>query len=264
VALDREQGGGPSSPRKRHALGLFAGLPGRYDMLAALLSFGQDPRWRRAMVAAVAASPDDRVLDVATGTGMVAAELVHRYGCRVVGLDQSEEMLAGARAKLAREPRLASRVELVRGEAERLPFADGEFDALTFTYLLRYVDDPAATVAELVRVLRPGGVMASLEFHVPPEPWARAGWFAYTRSAMPLVGWTVSNEWYRTGRFLARSITEFVDRFPLPVQVRWWQEAGMRRVRTKLLSSGAAVVTWAVKSTPVLGEESEDLAHPDG
>jgi len=86
----------------------------------------------------------------------------------------------------------------------------------------------------------------------------------YTRSAMPLVGWTVSNEWYRTGRFLARSITEFAEENPLPVQVRWWQEAGMRRVRTKLLSNGAAVVTWAVKTTPVLGEEPEDLAHPDG
>jgi demethylmenaquinone methyltransferase/2-methoxy-6-polyprenyl-1,4-benzoquinol methylase len=155
-------------------------------------------------------------------------------------------------------------VRFALGQAQALPFADGSLDAVTFTYLLRYVDDPAATVAELVRVLRPGGVMASLEFHVPPEPWARAGWFAYTRSAMPLVGWTVSNEWYRTGRFLARSITEFVERYPLPVQVRWWQEAGMRRVRTKLLSSGAAVVTWAVKSTPVMGEESQDLAHPDG
>jgi demethylmenaquinone methyltransferase/2-methoxy-6-polyprenyl-1,4-benzoquinol methylase len=155
-------------------------------------------------------------------------------------------------------------VRFTLGQAQALPFADGSVDAVTFTYLLRYVDDPAATVAELVRVLRPGGVMASLEFHVPPEPWARAGWFAYTRSAMPLVGWTVSNEWYRTGRFLARSITEFVEGNPLPVQVRWWQEAGMRRVRTKLLSNGAAVVTWAVKTTPVLGEEPEDLAHPDG
>jgi hypothetical protein len=106
--------------------------------------------------------------------------------------------------------------------------------------------------------------MASLEFHVPPEPWARAGWLAYTKTAMPLVGWTASSEWYRTGRFLGRSITEFVERYPLPVQVRWWQDAGMRRVRTKLLSNGAAVVTWAVKSTPVLGDESADLSHPDG
>jgi SAM-dependent methyltransferase len=178
------------------------------------------------------------------------------YG-RVIGLGMNAD-------ELAANPRLDAWIVHDLNAQPRLPFADGEFDALTFTYLLRYVDDPATTVAELVRVLRPGGVMASLEFHVPPEPWARAGWLAYTRSAMPLVGWTVSNEWYRTGRFLARSITEFVVRNPLPVQVRWWQEAGMRRVRTKLLSNGAAVVTWAVKTTPVLGDESEDLAHPDG
>jgi len=202
------------------------------------------------------------VLDVATGTGLVARELAGK-NVRVVGLDQSPAMVARGVEAVHRRG-LAGRVRFALGQAQALPFADGSLDAITFTYLLRYVDDPAATVAELVRVLRPGAVMASLEFHVPPEPWARAGWFAYTRSAMPLVGWTVSNEWYRTGRFLARSITEFVERYPLPVQVRWWQEAGMRRVRTKLLSSGAAVVTWAVKSTPVMGEESEDLDHPDG
>src|SRR5918996_2828783 len=118
-----------SSARKRHALELFAGLPRRYDLLSAALSFGQDPRWRRAMVAAIAASPGDRVLDVATGTGMVAVELVRRWGCRVVGIDQSEEMLAGARAKLARDGWLASRVELVRGEGGGPPFADPGFDA---------------------------------------------------------------------------------------------------------------------------------------
>ena len=244
--------------RNRTAQALFAPLATTYDRYARLLSFGQDPRWRSFLVSRLETGRAESVLDVACGTGAVALELARRYGCRVTGVDQSPEMLDSARR------RVGNRVELVEARAEALPFEDATYDGLTFTYLLRYVDDPAATVAELVRVLRPGGVMASLEFHVPPEPWARAGWFAYTRSAMPLVGWTVSNEWYRTGRFLARSITEFVERYPLPVQVRWWQEAGMRRVRTKLLSSGAAVVTWAVKSTPVMGEESEDLAHPDG
>jgi demethylmenaquinone methyltransferase / 2-methoxy-6-polyprenyl-1,4-benzoquinol methylase len=247
VALDREQGGGPSSPRKRHALGLFAGLPGRYDMLAALLSFGQDPRWRRAMVAAVAASPDDRVLDVATGTGMVAAELVHRYGCRVVGLDQSEEMLAGARAKLAREPRLASRVELVRGEAERLPFADGEFDALTFTYLLRYVDDPAATLRELARVLRPGGRVASLEFGVPRFVPVRALWVAWTRVGLPAAGRLASGSWYEVGRFLGPSISELDAELPPERQAGLWREAGIGSVTIRRMSLGGGVVMWGVK-----------------
>ena len=160
---------GPDSPTKRQAIELFRNLPRRYDQLSAALSFWQDPRWRRALVDAIAPAAGERVLDVATGTGMVAAELLSRADCKVVGLDQSPEMLAGARARFAAGPE-AARVELIEGQAERLPFDDGAFDALTFTYLLRYVDDPAATVRELARVLRPGGRIASLEFGVPPRP----------------------------------------------------------------------------------------------
>src|SRR5690348_3343437 len=95
----------PGSPRKRHALELFRGLPRRYDQLSAALSFQQDPRWRRALVDEVAPAPGERILDVATGTGMVAAELLARDpDCTVVGLDQSEEMLARARARFAERP----------------------------------------------------------------------------------------------------------------------------------------------------------------
>jgi demethylmenaquinone methyltransferase/2-methoxy-6-polyprenyl-1,4-benzoquinol methylase len=248
--------------RMRHAKRLFAGIAPEYDRMGAVLSFGQDPRWRRFLVSRVNAIPGAWVLDVATGTGLVARELA-RKNLRVLGLDQSAQMVTRGQAAV-RERGLEDRIRFTLGQAQSLPFADRTFDAVTFTYLLRYVDDPGATVAELVRVLRPGGVMASLEFHVPPEPWARAGWSAYTRGAMPYLGWAVSNEWYRTGRFLGRSITEFVTRYPLPVQVRWWQEAGMRRVKTKLLSNGVAVVTWAVKATPVLSDETADLAEPDG
>src|SRR5205823_3550142 len=112
--------------------------------MGALLSFGQDPRWRRALVNAIDPRPGQRVLDVATGTGLVATALARR-GASVTGLDQSDHMLARAQARLAEHPDLADRITLIRGEAEHLPFADHEFDALTFTYLLRYVDDPAAT-----------------------------------------------------------------------------------------------------------------------
>jgi len=236
--------------RTAHARGLFAGIASDYGRMGAALSFGQDPRWRRFLVSKVHAIPGSWVLDVATGTGLVARELA-RANVRVLGLDQSPAMV-GRGLREVRDRGLQDRVRFTLGQAQALPFADETFDAVTFTYLLRYVDDPAATVAELVRTLRPGGVMASLEFHVPPQPWARAGWHAYTRGVMPAVGWTVSPAWYRTGRFLHRSIADFARRYPLPVQVRWWQEAGMRRVKTKLLSNGAAVVTWAVKATPVL------------
>jgi demethylmenaquinone methyltransferase/2-methoxy-6-polyprenyl-1,4-benzoquinol methylase len=217
--------------------------------MGAVLSLGQDPRWRRFLVSRVNAIPGSWVLDAATGTGLVARQIARR-NVRVVGLDQSQDMLRhGARA-IAGTP-FEERIRLVRARAERVPFADETFDAVTFTYLLRYVDDPAATVAELVRVLRPGGTMVSLEFHVPDDPWLRAGWRAYTRTVLPAVGWLASPAWFKTGRFLGPSVAEFERRFPLPVQVRWWQEAGMRRVRTRVMGAGAGVVTWAVKRTAV-------------
>ena len=144
-----------SSLRKHHAVQLFRGLPDHYDRVGAVMSFGQDPRWRRALVDAVAPEPGMRILDVATGTGMVAFALAAR-GAEVVGLDQSEAMLDARPARLQRTPELAGRLSFVLGEAEALPFADGEFDALSFTYLLRYVDDPAATMRELARVVKTG------------------------------------------------------------------------------------------------------------
>jgi ubiquinone/menaquinone biosynthesis C-methylase UbiE len=115
--------------------------------------------------------------------------LVRRYDVEVVGLDQSPQMLAAARGRASRARRRSPRgSRCVEGEAERLPFADGEFDHLTFTYLLRYVDDPAATLRELARVVAPGGRIASLEFGEPArEPW-HALWSAYTRVGLPALG----------------------------------------------------------------------------
>jgi demethylmenaquinone methyltransferase/2-methoxy-6-polyprenyl-1,4-benzoquinol methylase len=235
------------SERKRNALELFAGLQDRYDLLSAALSFGQDPRWRRAMVAAVDAGPTGRVLDVATGTGLVARELVRRYGCSVVGLDQSAEMLAGARRRLAREPALAERIELVRGEAERLEFAEAQFDHLTFTYLLRYVDDPGATLAELARVVRPGGRIASLEFGLPDPPLWRPLWWLYTRIGLPGLGRLFGRDWYEVGRFLGPSIETLYERWPLERQLELWASAGISQVRQRRMSLGGGVVTWGVR-----------------
>ena len=234
------------SQRKRNALELFAGLQDRYDLVSALLSFGQDPRWRRAMVATVAADRAERVLDVATGTGLVAQELVRRYGCSVVGLDQSAQMLAGARRGLAREPDLARRIELVRGEAEQLDFPDAEFDHLTFTYLLRYVDDPGATLAELARVVRPGGRIASLEFGLPEPPLWRPLWRLYTRIGLPGLGRLFGRDWYEVGRFLGPSIEALYERWPLERQLELWESAGISQVRQRRMSLGGGVVTWGI------------------
>jgi demethylmenaquinone methyltransferase / 2-methoxy-6-polyprenyl-1,4-benzoquinol methylase len=230
--------------RKEQALRLFAGLPRRYDSAGAVLSFGQDPRWRRAMVAQVDAWPQDRVLDVATGTGMVAAALVRRYGCRVIGLDQSPEMLGQAAAKLRASPELAARIELVRGQAESLPFADREFDHLTFTYLLRYVAEPAATLRELARVVKPGGRVASLEFMLPPNPVARALWRMYGRLGLPAFGRLISRDWYEVGRFLEPSISDLYRRLPLERQLALWRAAGIESAQAKVMSLGGGVVIW--------------------
>jgi demethylmenaquinone methyltransferase/2-methoxy-6-polyprenyl-1,4-benzoquinol methylase len=238
---------GVASERKRGALALFAGLERRYDLLSATLSLGQDPRWRRAMIAAIDADRGDRVLDVATGTGLVARGLVQRYGCSVVGLDQSRDMLAGARRALTAAPGLATRIDLVQGEAERLPFSDGEFDHLTFTYLLRYVDDPAATLGELARVVRPGGRIACLEFGLPDPPLWRPLWRLYTRIALPLAGRAFGTEWYEVGRFLGPNIEQLYAKLPLERQVELWRAAGISAVRVRRMSLGGGVVFSGVR-----------------
>jgi demethylmenaquinone methyltransferase / 2-methoxy-6-polyprenyl-1,4-benzoquinol methylase len=232
------------SPRKRHALELFSGLPGHYDRMGAILSFGQDPRWRRELVRAIDPRSGQRILDVATGTGMVAFALAQR-GADVVGLDQSEAMLGGARARLARAPQLTARLRFVRGEAERLPFADGEFDALTFTYLLRYVDDRAGTMRELARVVKPGGRVGMVEFGVPAAPALRGLWRVHTRLGLPAVGRLVSGPWYEVGRFLGPNIEGlYRDEPDLP---GLWRAAGISQATVRPMSFGAGLVMWGVR-----------------
>jgi demethylmenaquinone methyltransferase / 2-methoxy-6-polyprenyl-1,4-benzoquinol methylase len=240
-----------ATARKREALELFSGLPRHYDALSAALSFWQDPRWRRALVSALEPAAGERILDVATGTGMVAAELLARADCSVVGVDQSPQMLAAARARFAATERAGGRppVELLEGEAEALPFADASFDALTFTYLLRYVDDPAATMRELARVVRPGGRVASLEFGVPPWPPAYWAWRLYTAVGLPALGRLASREWAQVGRFLGPSIRGFYARHPVDAIVGYWQQAGLEDVRVRRMSLGGGVIMSATKRT---------------
>ena len=227
--------------RNRAAQRLFAPIAGSYDRYARLLSFGQDGRWRAKLVSCVEARPEDTVLDVACGTGSVALELVRRYGCAVVGVDQSAEMLASGRRRVAAAG-LADRITLREARAEALPFPDASFDALTFTYLLRYVDDVGATLRELARVVRPGGRIAGLEFFVPSSPLTRMAWEAYVRVGLPVAGRMVSRGWRDVGRFLGPSIRAFYARHPMEQQLELWRAAGIEDVRARVMSLGGGIV----------------------
>ena len=217
---------------------LFAPLGPSYDRYARLLSFGQDPRWRRFLVSRLPVGPDDVVLDVACGTGAVALELVRQRGCSVVGIDQSPEMLAEARR------RVTGRVRLVEAPAQELPFDDASFDGLTAAYLLRYLDDLPAGLAELARVLRPGATAALLDFGVPPAALPRYAWNLYVDVGLPLLGGAISPGWRDVGRFLGRSIREFHERWPPPRLLGAFSEAGFESLSARRLSLGGCLVVW--------------------
>jgi demethylmenaquinone methyltransferase / 2-methoxy-6-polyprenyl-1,4-benzoquinol methylase len=227
-----------SSSREAQARELFAPLGPTYDRVGATLSLGQDPRWRRFLVSRLPRG--GHVLDAATGTGLVAAEL-RRRGFRVTGVDQSPEMLAIAHRRFRGD------VTLVQASAQALPLDSESFDHLTVTYLFRYVADPGATLAELARVVRPGGCVASLEFGVPGG-LARPLWELYVGAGLPLAGRLLRNGWREVGDFLGGSIRDFWERHPLERQLEWWHAAGLDEVQVRRLSLGGGVVIWGRKT----------------
>ncbi|MDQ2914384.1 MAG: class I SAM-dependent methyltransferase [Chloroflexota bacterium] len=239
----------PSSPPD-DARRIFSGIGASYEKAGALLSFGQDARWRAKLISLVGADPHDVVLDVATGTGLVARALHVRYGCEVVGLDRSADMLGAAAARDGHIP-------LVRARAESLPFPDESFDHLTFTYLLRYVDDPAAVMRELARVVRPGGRIVALDFGVPANPILRALWRIYTTIGLPVMGRAISERWSSVGAFLKGSIERFDREHPEPE--RHWRDAGLTEIRVERMSFGAGLVITGMKDGATEGPQGQPL-----
>jgi demethylmenaquinone methyltransferase / 2-methoxy-6-polyprenyl-1,4-benzoquinol methylase len=227
------------SERNAHARSLFEGIADSYDRPAELLSLGQYHRWRRRAVRSLRISDGALVLDVATGTGLVARDLVQAHGARVVGVDLTHAMLNHAHAP---------GIFLVAGRAEQLPFPDASFDGVVFTYLLRYVDDPEITLAELARVLRPGGAMASVEFGLPARGLLRACWNGHAMHILPFVAGLFGRGWREVGRFLGPSIVSFNDRWSVSALEDLWRRAGMQDVTTDRLTFGAGVVTSAIKA----------------
>ena len=233
----------PNDPN-RFAQRLFTPLPQRYDRLAALLSLGQDGRWRRAMVDHIVPTWPGRVLDVATGPAGVALQLADRTTADVVGIDLTLEMLRQGQSNLEGSGR-NGRIQLVAGRAEQLPFPERSFDALTFTYLLRYVANPQATLAELARVVKPGGAVASLEFLVPRSRFWRFWWWGYTRLVLPVGGLvTGGRAWFDVGRFLGPNIAGHYRDYPVDWTVRAWEHAGFVDVGVRRMSLGGGLVMW--------------------
>jgi demethylmenaquinone methyltransferase / 2-methoxy-6-polyprenyl-1,4-benzoquinol methylase len=232
----------------RFAQRLFAPLPARYDRLAEILSMGQNGRWRRAMVDQVTPVAGQTVLDVASGTAGVALQLADRTSARIIGVDLTEQMLRQGQRNVAAAA-ASGQVRLVAGRAEQLPFPDRAFDALTFTYLLRYVQDPQATLAELARVVKPGGKVASLEFLRPPSPFWRFWWWLYTRLVLPAGGLaTGGREWFIVGRFLGPNISGHYRRYPVSWTIQAWRRAGFRDVGVKVMSLGGGLVMWGTRA----------------
>ena len=236
---------------------LFDGLPARYDRLAELLSFGQNGRWRAEMTGRVIQGgvipADGVILDVASGTAGVALQLATRNArehgqARVVGVDLTEAMLRQGQRRVAAAG-MRDQISLAVARGEQLPFPDASVDALTFTYLLRYVRDPQATLAELARVLKPGGTMASLEFCVPTGPLWHPAWWAYTRTVLPAGGLLLGGrEWFRVGRFLGPNISAHYRRYPVAWTVQAWEKAGLTEVRTRVMSLGGGLVMWGTRA----------------
>lgn len=214
------------------ARALFAPIAGDYERWARILSMGQDGRWRKAMVEQIDAPPGSTVLDVAAGTGSIT-RLLEARGFRVVALDQSPEM-TGARS---------SAVSAVIATGERLPFPDSTFDALTFGYLLRYVVDVEGCLGELVRVVRPGGMIGMVEFGRPTGIWYPP-WWAYTRMVLPLAGRFIGSGWLQVGRFLGPSIESFNMRHTPEQLADTFRAAGMEEVQYRRISLGGGLIMW--------------------
>lgn len=187
-----------------------------------------------------------RVLDMATGTGAIALRLAARPGLQVIAADVSRPMLGQAWARARRDGHEEA-VDLLECTAEAIPLADEAFDAVIFSYLLRYVSDVPATLGELARVLKPGGLMLSLDFAVPRGALTYPLWRLYTSLALPLAGAVLSPAWLRVGAFLGGSIRSFYRRWPEEALIELWRRCGFIDVQAQRLSLGGALLMWGRK-----------------
>jgi demethylmenaquinone methyltransferase/2-methoxy-6-polyprenyl-1,4-benzoquinol methylase len=186
---------------------MFDGIAARYDLVNRVISLGIDQSWRRKTVAALSLGPDHRVLDLATGTADLAIQVARAEpSVSVVGLDPSAKMLEVGRVKVSRE-RLDTRVELVQGDAQALPYEAGSFDSVCIAFGIRNVPDRGQALREMSRVTRPGGRIAILELSEPRAGLLGALARFHIHSVVPYVGALLSG--VKEYRYLQRSIAAF-------------------------------------------------------
>lgn len=210
--------------------GMFDDVAKHYDRTNAVLSGGNAMLWRAATVRAVAPVAGERILDVAAGTGTSSAAL-RRTGARVVAVDFSPGMIAEGRRK-------HGDIEFIEADAERLPFGDNEFDAVTISFGLRNVNNPKAALSEMYRVLKPGGRLVVCEFSKPPLAILRASYWAYLKYVMPVVANRASSN-PQAYSYLAESIREWPDQGHLS---QWIRGAGFTRVAHRNLTAGVVAL----------------------
>ena len=251
---------GTNYSKNEHARRLFDGIASRYELLAEAFSFWQTSAWRRFLVSRLNVGPGDTVLDICTGTAVVARRIAKTSKARVVGVDLSERMLRQGQRKVSKAG-LRKNVTLLRGRAENLGFGDESFDAVCFTWLLRYVEDPSATIKEAVRVLKSGGSLVSLEFGVPKNVVVRNLWNLYTRLGLPLATGAISSGWRDLGKFLGPSIAAFDRSYSDEDIKQIWVDLGISNVQVKRLSMGGGVVMWGTKTG---GDAAPSIATTSG
>ena len=210
--------------------GMFDHVAPGYDRTNAVLSVGNAALWRIATTKAVDPKPGERILDIACGTGTSTVPLA-RSGATVVGIDFSPQMIAEAGKK-------HPKIEFREADATKLPFGDDEFDAVTISFGLRNVQDPKKALAEMYRVLKPGGRLVVCEFSKPPRAILRAGYYAYLKVVAPMVvGITSSNP--EAYRYLVESIRDWPDQGTLS---QWIRGVGFSRVAYRNLTAGVVAL----------------------
>ena len=192
--------------KRRYVKSLFTTIAGRYDLITRLLSFGRDQRWKARLIARAAIAPGERVLDVACGTGDLAFA-ASRCGAQIVGIDLTPAMIEHARGRARVEPG-GDRIFWAVGDMTHLPLADASCDVVTTGYGLRNVPDLRAALAEIHRVLRPGGRLYSLDFDRPEAAWLRRIYLLYLDAVGGAIGWLLHRN-PETYRYIPASIRRY-------------------------------------------------------